>query len=898
MEIDKSVDVKPTDSELAAEADLTAKEKEAAEKKKAAEKKEADEKKEAAAAAKEEAEATLAAEVKKAAEEKMVRDLEKTLNMAAEAMNEVEKNGKDAAEKVLSNLNDSLLHITPKTNWNLSSAFSRDDIMSELKRITAALSSSIETFDRGSYENNTKLLENISNAALTRAVYLLPDSKFASRGLQKLIDFSKIRPLRVTNLSHSAISYALFSTSQAADSYVNGLTKGDSQTTGSLSAIGNISGVTVAAKASVSGGTAFSTEETTIYHDSITTASTVEIGSCIVNGFQFDNHEKIRLMSGAQSDLLKIQSEDDASSFLAAYGTHIPCGTQQLGGSFIRTTKLHFSKSVSKTEFVKAVSDVLHSSGSVAAMGPGFAVSSGVSHDRSNSSATVDSNVNQNEYYSSESSVNFLGPPVNNYSLFVNSLLASNKFFSLIDNGITFNNDVESGLLPIWQLIKITMPELSAQAKHLRNSFLRTVLTPTTDVHPFMVALVTYTLIHCFDKDEDDQKAQWTQSLEGRKKICERLLSVAPLLHTTLEQEGAYKSVDWLTTLPVGCDKPLTGFHLQLRANKLHYKYSTLQIQYDGDDITLDATDTATTKWTGYGNIDILLSHPVQAPPNCCLTSFNIEDNDKGVQYKYTFAKLKYGNVPIILGCETEIKSSWQRGLGEHNEYLSKLEFHVPENCVMTGFRLVSEDENVQYVVQYAGLPNKIVGPPAEKTIQFHENFNRTAWQIDSGGDLSNLATHGLFPMKPLLGLQLINDDSLQQYMYWHTDIRFGNTPVTIESQSSHFTAPHGLDVPWLPYHTIMVPEGRVLIGLTLRVKGSTAFYEYYSGKLHCAGHDVQLIPAEESKTRCTGIMKERLPILDRLGFKVPPGNVLLGFRLDRTGGYTYHYTHAKVVIK
>jgi hypothetical protein len=280
-----------------------------------------------------------------------------------------------------------------------------------------------------------------SSLALHAVSFGFSQSELGKKASRPLLRTPEYCPLLGPGMS-AAMKSSVHNSVESADNYRASIASCGQTITAALKA----SGWGFNAHASYSTGKQESSNEKTTTARRSTTAVSVTYGVVPVKSFRI-SQEQMKLSSEAEKAALAVTMLAEARCFLEDFGSHVPCGTQHLGGVFWKIVEIRTEEEVEARELESALAKETGASLGVGGGGFGFKATTAGEVRSSNSSGSATGSVDQKRAYTATTRIECTGPNVSSYDLFSKVLAANNTSWFLIDRG------TPNALVPVWDLL-------------------------------------------------------------------------------------------------------------------------------------------------------------------------------------------------------------------------------------------------------------------------------------------------------------------------------------------------------------------------------------------------------------------------------------------------------------
>ncbi|KAL3674846.1 hypothetical protein V7S43_000771 [Phytophthora oleae] len=194
-----------------------------------------------------------------------------------------------------------------------------------------------------------------------------------------------------------------------------------------------------------------------------TTAVSVTYGVVPVKSFQI-SQEQMKLSNEAESAALAVTTLAEARIFLEDFGSHVPSGTQHLGGIFWKIVEIRAEDETESQELEKALAKETDTSFGLG--GGAWNVEAAASGGKRSfdSLGIATGFVDQKRLYTATTRIECTGPNVSNYDLFSQVLAANNLSWFVIDRG------TPKALVPVWDLLSPSVVSSDSKSKAIERT--------------------------------------------------------------------------------------------------------------------------------------------------------------------------------------------------------------------------------------------------------------------------------------------------------------------------------------------------------------------------------------------------------------------------------------------
>jgi hypothetical protein len=313
--------------------------------------------------------------------------------------------------------------------------------------------------ETGDHESDEVVISRASaNLALYAVSFGNSATELGKKAPRPLLRTPEYCPLLGPGMS-TTMKSSVHTSIEAADNYRASISSCGETITAALKA----SGWGFHADASFSTGKRELSKEKTETTRRSATAVSVTYGVVPVKSFRI-SQEQMKLSSEAQSAALAVTTLAEARRFLEDFGSHVPCGTQHLGGIFWKIVEIRTEDEVESQQLERALAEETDTSFGFGGGSWGFEATATGGARRFNSSGNSTGSIDQKRSYTATTRIECTGPNVSNYDLFSQVLAANNTSWFLIDRG------TPKALVPVWDLLSPSLDSTKSKCNAIERT--------------------------------------------------------------------------------------------------------------------------------------------------------------------------------------------------------------------------------------------------------------------------------------------------------------------------------------------------------------------------------------------------------------------------------------------
>jgi hypothetical protein len=391
--------------------------------------------------------------------EKKQKQTEK-LEQSKALMKEAQTLASGAFQQNKTELNQKMSELCQKLelppDWYKQDKVSANDLLTQLNQEISQFEEFIET--RPSYDSLEEVVAKASGGLALTGVYYSEYEPPVTAGLPILLQPSKVESKNTKTPFESR--YIKFNQESAAASFVD-----DVESSGfnvAVSVAGHYGLFTAEAE------TAYGSENSKMSsHRTSTTTTSVAVTHHIrigMKAFQIGRSE-MKLRMEARKKALSIDTNDAARQFFKRYGSHVPCGTHNLGGVFFSIANAKSNRETEVSTLAHAATQHLHSKVSFGYSGGVFGVGASTEFDSHSEQGQSEGEQKENNEVSYTYSTISIGPNAENQATFKKHLSNNNSTWAILDRGET------TAYVPVWELLQELGDRFKDSANVMRQTW-------------------------------------------------------------------------------------------------------------------------------------------------------------------------------------------------------------------------------------------------------------------------------------------------------------------------------------------------------------------------------------------------------------------------------------------